>query len=312
MRKCINKVIIEGYVYQHTLAVKTVQNQTSENFGKEFINGQIDIVVDEEGLNIVPVRYTYVTPTTSSGAVNRNYSVLKNIIDSNKTWLECGKEGALKVKCDTAFALNDFYAQDGSLVSQTVQEGGFISVVNELGPVEARNTFNVDLLINAVSRVEADEEKGTKEFCKVRGSGFNFRNAILPMDFIVTNPQGMDYFESLDASPANPIFAKVWGKINHITTRVNRTEESAFGEASVTSYEKKVKEWVITGMSPTPYDFGDESVLTTEDVVKAMQDREILLADTKKRSEEYRASKAAAPAPAVAPAAAKSTASFNF
>lgn len=306
MRKCINKVTLEGYVYQHTLAIKTVQNKESANFGKEFINGQIDIVVDDEGLNIVPVRYTYVVPTTAAGATNRNYSVLKSILDSDKTWLNCGKD-ALKVKCDTSFALNDFYAQDGQLVSQTVQEGGFISIVNELGPIESRNKFEVDLLINAVTRVEADEENNKPEYCKVRGAAFNFRNAILPMDFIVKNPQGMDYFESLDASAGNPIFAKVWGKINHKTTRVNKTEESAFGEASVTSYERKVKEWVITGISPTPYDFGDENVLTGEEVKKALQDREVLLADTKKRSDEYKASKAAAPATPVATPKASST-----
>lgn len=309
MKKCLNRVTLEGYVYQHTLAIKTVQNKDSDNFGKEFINGQIDIVVDDEGLNIVPVRYTYVTPTTNAGAVNRNYSVLKNIIDSEKTWLNCGKD-ALKVKCDTAFALNDFYAQDGSLVSQTVQEGGFISLVNELAPIEARNKFEVDLLITTVTRVEADEENNKPEFCRVRGAAFNFRNSILPMDFVVKNPQGMDYFESLDVSNTNPLFAKVWGKINHTTTRINRTEESAFGEASVTSYERKTKEWVITGISPTPYDFGDESVMTVEDVQKAMQDREVLLADTKKRSDEYRANKAATPAPAAAPKA--SNAAFNF
>lgn len=309
MKKCLNRVTLEGYVYQHTLAIKTVQNQASENYGKEFINGQIDIVVDDEGLNIVPVRYTYVTPTTSSGATNRTYTALKNIIDNGKTWIEHGN-AATKVKCDTAFALNDFYAQDGTLVSQMVQEGGFITIVNELAPVESRNKFEVDLLITKVSRVEADEEKNTPEICKVRGAAFNFRNAILPMDFIVKNSQGMDYFESLDVSASNPIFAKVWGKINHTTTRVNKTEESAFGEASVTSYEKKIKEWVITGISPTPYDFGDESVLTAEDVQKAIQDREVLLADVKKRSDDYKASKAAAPSTPATPKAASTT--FNF
>ena len=191
MKKCINKVAIEGYIYQHTLAVKTVQSKDSDNFGKEFINGQIDIVVDDEGLNIIPVRYTYVTATTNAGATNKNYNVLKNIIDNGKTWLENGKE-ATKVKCDTSFALNDFYAQDGSLVSQTVQEGGFISIVNELSPLESRNTFNVDFLITAITRVEADEERNIeKDYCTVRGAAFNFRNAILPMTFTIKNEKGM-------------------------------------------------------------------------------------------------------------------------
>ena len=310
MKKMLNKVTFEGYIYQHTLAVKTVQNQSSENFGKEFINGQIDIVVDNDGLNIVPVRYTYVTATTANGSANRTYTALKNIIDSGKTWLDCGAD-ATKVKCDTAFALNDFYANDGQLVSQTVQEGGFITIVNALGADETRNKFEADLLITNIARVEADEEKGTPEYAKVRAAGFNFRNQILPMDFIIKNPKGIEYVEDLGVSGGTPVFAKVWGKINYTTTKVNKVEESAFGEASVTTYERKVKEWVITGISPTPYDFGDESVLTAEEVQKALQDREVLLADVKKRSDEYKASKASTPAPAaVTPKA--STATFNF
>ena len=54
MKKCINRVILSGYLYEHNLAIKTVKDQTSENFGKEFINGTISIAVDEEGLNVIP------------------------------------------------------------------------------------------------------------------------------------------------------------------------------------------------------------------------------------------------------------------
>ena len=46
MRKTINTEHIEGRIYQHDLAVKTVQNQQSSNFGKEFIAGNLDIAVD--------------------------------------------------------------------------------------------------------------------------------------------------------------------------------------------------------------------------------------------------------------------------
>ena len=313
MKKCINKVILEGYLYEHDLKLKTVQDKNSENFGKEFINGTISIAVDEDGLNVVPVHYTYVTATTSKGTANKTYSVLKSIMDGNATWLNVGKDNALKVKCDTAFALNDFYAQDGSLVSQMLQEGGFISVINAFDA--ERNKFEIDLLVTNVAHIEADEEKNiAKDYCTVRGAGFNFRNALLPMSFVIHNEKGMDYFESLEASNQNPVFIKVWGKISHTTTKVEKTEESAFGEASVTTYEKKVKEWIITGASPSPYDFGDESVMTVEDLQKAMQDREVLLADTKKRAEEYRASKNNSfGTPAVTPAAAPANKpAFNF
>ena len=36
-----NKERIEGRIYQHDLAIKQVQNQSSENFGKDFIAGNI-------------------------------------------------------------------------------------------------------------------------------------------------------------------------------------------------------------------------------------------------------------------------------
>ena len=313
MKKCINKVILEGYLYEHDLKLKTVQDKNSENFGKEFINGTISIAVDEDGLNVIPVHYTYVTATTNKGTANKTYTVLKSIMDGNATWLNVGKDSALKVKCDTAFALNDFYAQDGSLVSQMLQEGGFISVINAFDA--ERNKFEIDLLVTNVAHIEADEEKNiAKDYCTVRGAGFNFRNALLPMSFVIHNEKGMEYFESLEASNQNPVFIKVWGKISHTTTKVAKTEESAFGPASVTTYEKKVKEWIITGASPSPYDFGDESVMTVEDLQKAMQDREILLADTKKRADEYRASKNNSfGTPAVTPAAAPANKpAFNF
>lgn len=309
MKKCVNKVIIEGYLYQHSLALKTVQDKSSENFGKEFIQGTVDIAVDEAGLNVIPVRYTYVTAATKAGAVNRTYTVLKSIIDGDQTWIKVGKENALKVKCDTAFALNDFYANDGQLVSQMVQEGGFISVVNEFGA--ERNKFELDCLITNVAHIEADEEKNIPaDYCTVRGAGFNFRNSILPMSFVIKNAKGMEYFEDLDASNTNPVFIKIWGKVNNTTVKVEKREESAFGEDSVTTYERKVKEWVITGAAPAPYDFGDENVLTATEVQTALQDREVLLADVKKRSDEYKASKGTASAPAVAPKA--NAPAFNF
>lgn len=296
MRKATNSERIEGRVYQHSLTVKTVQNQTSPNFGKEFIAGDIEIAVDEAGLNVIPVHFTYVTPTTSSGAENRTFSVLKKIIDGGKTWITNGKDEALKVRIDTAIALNDFYTQDGTLVSTKKNEGGFVSIINgELAPENERNTFTVDMLITAVNRIEKNEEKNINEdFVTVRGAIFNFRNELLPLDFLVRNTDGMKYFEDLGVTGAEPLYTKVWGRINCGTILNEVKEDSAFGESAVRTYERKIREWVITGTAKVPYEFGDENVLTADEVTKAQQDREVMLAETKKRSEEYRASKSTA------------------
>ena len=53
MRKNINKEKIEGRLFSHTLELKTVKDQNSANFGKEFIAGTVEIAVDEDGLNVI-------------------------------------------------------------------------------------------------------------------------------------------------------------------------------------------------------------------------------------------------------------------
>ena len=296
--KNFNREHIEGYVYQHDLAIKTVANKESENFGKEFIAGTLEVAVDEEMLNVIPVHFTYVVELSSKGTKNATFANLKKIIEENKTCLEVGKDAAQKVKIDTALALNDFYTQDGSLVSVKTNEGGFVTLVTALAPEIERNTWKADMLITNVKRVEADPEKNIdKDYLTIRGAIFNFRNALLPMEFTLRDERGFSYFENLDASDSNPIFTQVWGLINCESKVVTWTEESAFGEPTVRTTKTKSKEWLITGTHPESkvYEFGEEGVLTVEELQKAMQDREVLLADIKKRNEEYKASKAAVP-----------------
>ena len=311
MKKMINTERIEGRVYQHNLTIKTVQNQTSANFGKEFISGQLEVAVDEEGLNIIPVHYTYVTETTSAGNKNATYANLKKIIDEGKTWIANGKDEAQKVRIDTAIALNDFYTGENNdeLVSVKTNEGGFVTLVNERGAEGERNTFSADMVITGVKEVEANEERNEDAYVTVRGAIFNFRNSLLPVEFTVRHKDGMKYFLDLEVSNSAPIFTKVWGKIECMNIPVEIKEDSAFGEESVRTYTRKTKAWNITGTAKVPYDFGDEKILTSEELTKAMQDRQTLLAEIKTRSDEYRAQKAAS-TPAHATTAAPG--GFNF
>lgn len=293
MRRIVNREHVEGILFQHDLEVKTVQNETSANYGKEFISGTVEVSVDEEGLNVIPVHFTYVTETTNSGKKNSTYTALKRIIDEDRTIVSVGKDEAFKVRIDTALALNDFYSND-QLVSVKINEGGFLSIVNTLCNEKERNTWEADMIITGCNIIEADPEKNIDEdYMQVKGAIFNFRNELLPMDFILRNKDGFKHFEDMEASPSDPTFTKVWGRINCLTKTTTVEEETAFGEAAVRTYERKVKEWEITGTPKViSYDFGGED-LTAEELTKAMQDREIKLADIKKRSDEYKAQRAA-------------------
>ena len=171
------------------------------------------------------------------------------------------------------------------------------------------------MLINGTQYIEADEERNIAEdYLIVKGAVFNFKNDILPVELICRNKGGIKYFESLDASPQNLTFTKVWGKITSQTIVRRVEEESAFGEPAVKEYTRTSREWVITGTSKPDavYEIGDsEKGITTEDIKKAMADREVHLADVKRRQDEYQASKNAGATTNVtsAPAAAGG---FNF
>ena len=298
MRKILNRETVAGRVYEHNLAVK-VTGDTSKNPGTEYIGGTLDVATDEDCLNIVTINFTYVTATTKSGSANATYSALKKIIDSGKTVVLDGKDAATMVTVSTALALNDFYSsQSGEekLISAKRNEGGFVTIINKLPESDdKRNHFEMDMLINGTRVVEADEEKNIPaDYLVVKGAVFNFRNAILPVEFVVKNPGGIKYFESLEASAQNLVFTKVWGSINSETIVTRREEESAFGEPIVKEYERSIKEWIITGASPEPYEIGNaETGITLDEIKTAMADREVYLADVKKRQDEYQASKVA-------------------
>ena len=289
MRKNVNMENIEGRVYEHDLTLKTVQNQQSENYGKEFINGSVSVATDEAGLNVLTVHYTYVTETTKQGKQNATYANLKKIMEG-KTWVNDGKDAAMKVRLTPSAALNDFYPQGGDqLVSQQRNEGGFVSILTDLSPEgPGRQKFTFDTVITGVTLVEADSERNiANDYAKITCAIFNFRNDILPFTLIARSNGAIDYFMNLNASPNEPVYTQVWGEIVSTTVRIEKTVESAFGEPAVEISERSQREWVVTGAKPEPYLFGEDDTITAEDLSKAIANRNVYLEEVKTRAKEY-------------------------
>lgn len=316
MRKNINSFHVEGYVYDASKLEKKISGEKSKHPGTEFYTGEIGIAVDEEGMNVIPVHFTYVTEFYSkSGKKNNTFTALGKIVDNpEKTWIAGGKDNAIKVKIDGNLGLNDFISSDDQRVSARRCEGSFVTLINNLCDISERNTFQADMVINRVNHVDADPEKNIdKDYTTIGGAIFNFRNDLLPVELTVRNAGGMKYFENLDATNADPVYTKVWGRLNSQTITVEKEEESAFGDAAVTTYERKNREWTVTGTAKVPYDFGDDEVMTADDLTNAMQNREVYWADIKKRNDEYLASKGTASAPkAAAPTTAAKPGVFTF
>lgn len=222
-------------------------------------------------------------------------------------------EEAVGVRINSSIGLNEFYIErNGSteLVSTKRNEGGFIHINNKNEPLEYKNLFTCDLLITNVRHIDADEDKGLPDKAIVKGAIFNdFNKTLMPVEFSVVKPAAIDYFEGLNASSSNPTFTKLWGVQINETVITTTTQENAFGEPLVRQVKRDRRDWVITGADPEPYEWNDESTLTAEEVNEAIKARDIMLANLKSRSEEYRASKNnAAPAAKVTVAAGE----FNF
>ena len=296
-KKMINQTHIEGALYQHDLTLK-VTGENSKNPGTEYISGIIEIATDDAGINIVPVHFTYVTATTSKGSANATFNVLKNIIDRvYKTVMTDGAENATMLRIDSAIGLNEFYDRNDQFVSVKRNEGGFVHVTPTIAEDErTRNTFDCDIIINNVTHVEGDEDKGTTDKAVVKGVIFNFRNDVMPVEFSAINPKAIDYFEGLGASNSNPIFTRIKGRqiSESIVRRVE--EESAFGEPSIKEYKSTKKDFVITWAMPEPYIWDDDSTITARELTEALAAREITLAEIKKRNDEYKASQGKTPA----------------
>lgn len=291
----INKTHLEGWIYEHKLEVKTT-GPNSKHPGTEFISGTVSIATDNDCTNVIPVHYTYVTAITSKGKTDPRFSALKNIIDGVwKSVMADGQENATKVNINSTIGINDFYTDrsgEVQLVSAKRNEGGIIQPIDVLAEDEkVRNTFECDMVITSVTRVEGDPDNDRPDKVTVKGCVFNnFSKALLPVEFSAVNPAAMDYFEGLDASAKQPVFTKLWGRqISEVVIK-KIEEESAFGEAKVREVRNTRKDWVITGASQEPYAWDDESTITVDELNKAMTDRETYLAEVKRNWEEYRKS----------------------
>lgn len=307
-KNMINKTHLEGRVYDHELEVK-VTGEQSKVPGTTYITGTLNIATDEACLNIVPIHFSFVTPTTKKGAPNATFTTLQGIIDgAYGCIMNDGKDKATKVRIDSAIALNEFYTEkDGKeeFVSVKRNEGGFVHICDTLSPDEdARNTFDFDMLITGTRRVEANPEKGIEEKVIVKGAIFDYAKALLPIEIAITSEGGMDYFESLEASPKNPTFTEIKGNQISETVTVTKEEPSAFGKPKIKTTTSSRKEFLIDWARPDPYVWDDESTITVAELNDAITKREIHLATLKKNREDYLAKKNTPVAPVAS--------AFNF
>ena len=294
----LNKANVQGILYNQDLTLQTT-GANSKNPGTEYIRGSISIAVDPEMTNIIDVHFLYVTENTKKGK-SATFTVLKKIIDGTLP-------NHMEHNCDTTFlsvntsiGLNEFYSKNTGeerLVSNQRYIGGLVRHIkeNELAPVaeagmvSERNNFLVEGVITNINRLDADPEQELPERMAVRGAIFDFRKALLPVEFVLYGKKGMDFLEDNEVSSKHPMFLMIEGYVNSSTIVRKVEEETVFGPPIVRMSTKTRKEFVINSFNPGLWD--DPSTITEEELRNAMTERNVYLATIKQRQDEYEASK---------------------
>lgn len=302
MKKMINKSHVEGLLYECTLEEKTSTDETGKT--KTYIAGKVSVEVSED--NVVTVDL-FESAITKAGAGNKKYPAVKGLIAAPSI-LSGGRETAVKVRIDSAIDLNDWYRPDGELISSLRNFGGFIHVIadNKFTPAA---TFETDILITSTQDDMSKSEDGILEpngNLVVNGLIFNYANAVMPVKLVVENEAGVKFFQSMEQNT----FTKVWGNMVTQEIKTSKVEESAFGDDKVVEYTNTRKKYIITGTNKESYMFGDENVLTVQEVQTALANRNVKLAEAKARSErnDNKPAQGAKTGAAINPA----TATFNF
>lgn len=284
MKQMINEINVQGYVFNiaGNGLFKGTTGPESKVPNTDYMSGTVNVVTDEDGANVVPVRFNFVTEKYGkSGKENSAWNVLKDIDDDDKTWESQSKEGAYKIRLSCSAGSNPFIGQDGNMIDRPCINVRFAHPANNGFNADQRNSFKFDMvMVNfAIREVENGEDYGV-----INGYVFDsYRKEAIPVSLVLRNQKGMEYFESLDASPSNPVGINCWGNIVSTTIKREKVVESDWGEPQVTYTTSTQREWLIVGSTVKGCDFGDEMFITEDEFVECLNNHEKVVADAQAR-----------------------------
>lgn len=277
-----NKVSVKGYVFSHNLEIRTYKNQERDNFGQRYINGVINVAIDEDAVQSVPVYVNFLNEKFKSGDVNESFTILENLINENNTVAAVGKDNALRVDIQGSIGDNTFYSTKNSVMVESQQlQASYIHIQN--GSFKGCASWQTDMLIHTYTEIDPENDE---PYGEIRGFAFNYRNEFVPVKYKVRKASGgMDYFAGKDISTKNPLLTRVFGDYVVTTVTSNKTIETAFGAPSIEPTTYSRESWDVSGAAVQEYDFGDESVMTLDDVNRLMEIRNEYVAGRKAYAE---------------------------
>jgi len=251
--KNFNSIDFKGRLFDYTLEERT------GDYGVA-IAGELTIEVDADG-TLANARF-FAKPKFNSGKANSTYAVLDAMMSGEYQTVKENGEAADWIAITGSVDVNYFVSKqsnDGEIARAQKVRGGFIKPNREK---RYANKWKTDLLVTSITDVEADVERGLDRFLRVKGfivDDYNKRLAEIQVQ--VRAEKAINYIAGLEASIAQPYFVSTWGALMQVKRLV--VTKNAFGEDEENEFSNI--QWVVTGMNPEAYIFGDESAITNED-----------------------------------------------
>ena len=202
-----------------------------------------------------------------------------------------GIEGADRVRITNGnIRMNEFYNQNGALVSYPRISASFVSKVANIQDFTPEASFSSVFVIAAMGH-ETDKDGVTIENrYKIRGVVPQYGGTVDVVDFMAINP---NVIEAVSSYWTEGDTVKINGKLNFSSTVEEKLVEVDFGEPRKEKKTINVSELIITGGSQTPLE--GEYAYDGDEIQAALEERQNRLAKLKDASKE-KASGTKAPA----------------
>lgn len=238
----------------------------------------------------IPV-HMFALQYTNAGTPNPAFESIERVMNEFVSIAASDVDRADRIRITRgAIQMNEYYGQNGNLVSFPRISASFISKIR-------KEDCKPDATFTAVFAVgekgyEVDRDGVETNVYKIKGLIPQYGGKVDVVPFVAINPGVIDavsnYWTEGDTVKAS-------GKLNFSSKTEEVTVNVDFGEPTTTTRTISVSELVITGGSSTPLE-GDYAI-SFEDVKVALADRKNRLAELKEKSQN-KGTSGKAPAPA--------------
>lgn len=246
LRQAENSVNVEGILSEIDLNYISYKKNGVDT---EAIGGKITIRVDQDNTSLeVPV-HMFASKYKNDGKPNPAYDNINKIkTDYVSIAAAGGINGADRIRVSNGkITMNEFYGQNGNLVSQPRIQASFVTKVKPT-ECEPEATFSAELMV--ASMVEEMDKEGTPTGrLLIKGIVPQYGGKVDVVPFVAETPNVIDaitnYWNINDS-------VKAIGRLN-FTYKTETYEESAgFGDSITKTRTISISDLVIIGGSETP------------------------------------------------------------